>query len=390
MRSRLRSIAVIAGRELVTRGRSKAFRISSALLLVGLIVGIVLPTSLNRSANHFTVALVQASTGVRNAISVQAAAAGITVTSRTAANRAAAVQRLESGRATAAVVGTRELIWKKAENARLGQVLTAALTQADIGRRARDLGIAPSELGQLFAPTRPTLTLLHPQPNRGPQTIITLIGIILLFVALNFYGAYVLTGVVEEKSSRIVEVLLARTRPADLLVGKVSGIGLLGLSQFAGMAIVAAITLQITRPPNLPADATALITSVVVWFVLGYAFFSLLYGALGALASRTEDAQAATAPLTVFMMLIYFGAFASISSPRSWWVTAASLFPPTAPIFMPLRAALADVPAWQFAAAAVLMIMAILALIRAGGRIYRGAVLHTSGRLGIRQAWHRG
>jgi ABC-2 type transport system permease protein len=390
MRSRLRTIAVIAGREFVTRGRSKAFRISSALLLVGLVIGIVLPTSLNRSTNHFTVALVQASTNVRNAISAQAAAAGITVTSRSAANRAAAVQRVETGRATAAVVGTQELIWKKAENARLAQVLTAALTQVDIGRRAHDLGIAPAQLDQLFAPTKPTLTLLHPQPNRGPQTIITLIGIILLFVALNFYGAYVLTGVVEEKSSRIVEVLLARTRPADLLVGKVSGIGLLGLSQFAGMGIVAAITLQITQPPNLPADATALITSVVVWFVLGYAFFSLLYGALGALASRSQDAQAATAPLTVFMMLIYFGAFASISSPRSWWVTAASLFPPTAPIFMPMRTALADVPAWQIAAAAILMVLAILALIRAGGRIYRGAVLHTGGRLGIRQAWHRG
>jgi ABC-2 type transport system permease protein len=390
MRSRLRTIAVIAGREFITRGRSKAFRISSALLLVGLIIGIVLPTSLNRSSNHFTVALVQASTSVRNAISAQAAAAGITVTSRTAANRAAAVQRVETGRATAAVIGTKELIWKKAENARLAQVLTAALTQVDIVRRAHDLGIAPAQLDQLFAPTKPTLTMLHPQPNRGPQTIITLIGIILLFVALNFYGAYVLTGVVEEKSSRIVEVLLARTRPADLLVGKVSGIGLLGLSQFAGMGIVAAITLQITQPPNLPADATALITSVVVWFVLGYAFFSLLYGALGALASRSQDAQAATAPLTVFMMLIYFGAFASISSPRSWWVTAASLFPPTAPIFMPMRTALADVPAWQIAAAAILMILAILALIRAGGRIYRGAVLHTGGRLGIRQAWHRG
>jgi ABC-2 type transport system permease protein len=390
MRARLRTVAVIAAREFVTRGRSKAFRISSVLLLVGLIVGIVLPTSLNRSANQFTVALVPASAELKSAISAQAASAGITVTSRATANRAAAILRVEAGTAAAAVVGTKELIWKNAENARLAQVLTAALTQVDIGRRARDLGLPPAQLHRLFAPTKPTLTLLQPQPNRTPQTIITLIGIILLFVALNLYGGYVLTGVVEEKTSRIVEVLLARTRPADFLVGKVSGIGLLGLSQFGGMAIAAAITLQVTRPANLPADSTALIANVVVWFILGYAFFSLLYGTLGALASRTQDAQAATAPLTVFMMLIYVGAFASLSSPRSWWVTAASLFPPTAPIYMPLRAALADVPAWQIAAAAMLMIISILALIPVGGRIYRGAVLHTGGRLGIRQAWHRG
>lgn len=264
------------------------------------------------------------------------------------------------------------------------------MTQVTVGQRARALGITRAEVDRLFAPARPKLTVLHPQPNRGPQTIIAVIGVILLFVALNFYGAYVMTGVVEKKSSRIVEVLLARTRPADLLVGEVSGIGLLGLTQFGGMAVAAAITLQVTRPPNLPAGATGQIATVVIWFILGYAFFSLLYGTLGALPSRTEDAQAATAPLTVFMLLIYFGAFASVASPRSWWVTAASLFPPTAPIFMPLRTALADVPAWQSAAAAALMIIAILALTQVGGRVYRGAVVHTGGRLGIRQAWPRG
>ncbi len=390
MRSRLQAIAVIAAREFVTRGRSKAFRISSVLLLAGLIVGILLPTSLTRSTDHFRVALVSASAGLRKAIGVQAAAAGITVINQTASTRAVAVRQVEAGKATAAVVGSQEVIWKNAEDTRLAPVLTAALTQVDIGQRARVIGLTPAQLSRLFAPVKPTLTLLHPQPNREPQMVITLIGIILLFIALNLYGAYVLTGVVEEKSSRIVEVLLARTRPADLLVGKVTGIGLLGLSQFGGMAIVAAVMLQITSPPNLPAGATGLITNLVVWFILGYTFFSLLYGALGALASRTQDAQAATAPLTVLMTVIYLGAIMSISSPRSWWVTAASFFPPTAPIFMPLRTALADVPAWQIAVAAVLMIVAIFALIRAGGRIYRGAVLHTGGRLGIRQAWRRG
>jgi ABC-2 type transport system permease protein len=390
MRARLRTMAVIAAREYTTRGRSKAFRVSTGLLLLGMVLGIVLPTYLNRSSNHFTVALVSASTGLRRAISAQAAVAGITVTSRTTASRAVAAQRVEAGTAAAAVVGTREVIWKNAQNTPLAQVLTAALTQIDIGERARDIGLAPGQLDRLFAPTRPTVTLLHPQPNRGPQAIITLVGIILLFVALNFYGTYVLTGVVEEKSSRIVEVLLARTRPADLLVGKVSGIGLLGLSQFGGLALVAAITLQITRPPNLPAGASALIANVVLWFILGYVFFSILYGALGALASRTQDAQVAAAPLSVFMMVIYLGAFGSIAHPRSWWVTAASVFPPSAPIFMPLRSALTDVPAWQIAMAAALMIIATLALIRAGGRVYRGAVLHTGGRLGLRQAWHLG
>jgi len=113
-----------------------------------------------------------------------------------------------------------------------------------------------------------------------------------------------------------------------------------------------------------------------------------VYGALGSLASRTEDAQAAITPLTFLFLLTYFGAFSALGKPTAWWVTAGSLFPPTAPMFMPLRAGLTDVPAWQMLCDVVLMIAAIVGMVHAGGRLYRGAVLHTSGRLRIRQAWH--
>ncbi len=111
------------------------------------------------------------------------------------------------------------------------------------------------------------------------------------------------------------------------------------------------------------------------------------YGALGSLASRTEDAQAAATPLTVVMLLAYFGAFSKVANPDASWATLGSLFPPTAPMFMPIRAGLTDVPAWQMALAVVLMGLAIAALVRVGGRLYKGAVLHTAGRMRLRQAW---
>jgi ABC-2 type transport system permease protein len=88
------------------------------------------------------------------------------------------------------------------------------------------------------------------------------------------------------------------------------------------------------------------------------------------------------------MVLIYLGAFAAISRPHAWWVTACSLLPPTAPIFMPLRSAMTSVPAWQVAAAALLMIASTFALMWAGGRVYRGAVLRMGQRIRLRQAWH--
>jgi ABC-2 type transport system permease protein len=386
MRHNLHGVWVIALREMTVRARSKAFRVSSVVMLVSLILGIVVPAMALRDDDHHTVAVVGAG-DLSTAIAQQAAVAGLTVEVRVAGDRAAAVAMVRAESVEAAVAELDEVIWKNGADSDLAPVLGNAITQTMISRRAAATGLTPVGLAALLAPAAPTVTVLELEPDRTPQMIIALIGMILLFVALNFYGSYVLTGVVEEKSSRIVEVLLARIPASRLLAGKVAGIGLLGIGQFVALGVIAAVTLQIVRPPDLPPTTLPMIGGIVMWFVLGYAFYSVLYGAFGALASRVEDAQTAVAPLTAFLMLGYFGAFAILGNPDAWWVTAGSLFPPTAPMFMPLRAALTTVPAWQVAAAVALMLVAIPLLVRVGGRLYRGAVLHTAGRLNLRQAW---
>jgi ABC-2 type transport system permease protein len=388
MKRRLGTIWVIARREVVTRARGKAFRVSTALLVVAMAAGIAIPAMMARHPARYTVAVTGTAAGLPAAVHAAAAAAGITVTFRHVPSQAAGAALVESGAASAAVPGPDRVIWKNAADPRLGPVLTTALAEITLARRAAAMGLTAAQAATLLAPARPAVTLLHRQPDRTPELVIALVGMVLLFTALNLYGSYVLTGVVEEKSSRVVEVLLARVQPADLLAGKVAGIGMLGIGQFALLGAVAAVTLQAVNPPRLPAGTALLIAGVVAWFILGYAFYSVLYGALGALASRTEDAQAAVAPVTVVMVLIYLSAFAAISRPHAWWVTACSLFPPTAPIYMPLRTALTSVPVWQVMAAAVLMIAATLGLTQAGGRVYRGAVLRMGQRVRLRQAWH--
>jgi ABC-2 type transport system permease protein len=126
---------------------------------------------------------------------------------------------------------------------------------------------------------------------------------------------------------------------------------------------------------------------LVVWFVLGFAFYSVLYGSLGSLASRTEDAQAAAGPVIALLVAIYIAAVAAIGNPGAAWVTLLSLLPPTAPILMPLRTSLVYVPAWQVAAAVVLALAAIYGLFRMGARLYRNAILHNGARLQVRDAW---
>jgi len=293
---------------------------------------------------------------------------------------------VEQGKAAAAVAAGGETIWKARPDSALQPVLNAAVQQAIITQRAASLGLSPGVIARLLAPARITSTQLHADGQRTGRIIIAEAGMILLYLAITFYGSFVLTGVVEEKSSRVVEVLLSRVPPSSLLGGKITGIGLAGLAQFAAVGAAAAATLLVTRPSGLPPGTY--VAMLTVWFVLGYAFYSMLYGSLGSLASRAEDAQAAAGPVIALLVGIYVAAVAAVSRPSAGWVTLLSMLPPTAPIFMPLRTSLVHVPAWQVVAAVVLMLAATYGLFRAGARLYRNAVLHTGARLHISEAWH--
>ncbi|MGE5133144.1 MAG: ABC transporter permease [Gemmatimonadota bacterium] len=389
MNDNVRDLVLIARRELATRMRGTAFRLSTVVLVACAVAGIAIPAALLGHPQRFTVAVTeQAPAGVAAMARADAKAAGLQLTVQPVASRAAAVRLVEQGKAAAAVAAGGETIWKTHADSALQPALNAAIQQATITQRAASLGLSPGDAARLLSPVRITATQLHADTQRTGRIIVGEVGMILLYMAITIYGSFVLTGVVEEKSSRVVEVLLSRVQPSSLLGGKIAGIGLAGLAQFAAVATAAAVTLLITRPSGLPPGTYAAIPMLVVWFVLGFAFYSMLYGSLGALASRTEDAQAAAGPVIIVLVAIYVAATMAVSSAGSAWVTVLSVLPPSAPIFMPLRTSLTDVPAWQVAAAAILTLASVYGLFRIGGRLYRNAVLHTGARLHITEAWH--
>ena len=127
----------------------------------------------------------------------------------------------------------------------------------------------------------------------------------------------------------------------------------------------------------------------IVWFVLGYALYAMVYGALGSLASRTEDAQSVAAPVTVVLIAGYFVSFAAIGSPDTLWAKLVSFFPATAPFAMPSRIAMGATAWWEPFGAAALTLVAIAGLVEFGGRVYAGAILHTGPTLKLRDAWRR-
>jgi len=208
----------------------------------------------------------------------------------------------------------------------------------------------------------------------------------MLLASLAVYGQWVLTGVVEEKANRVVEVIVATVRPRHLMAGKVIGIGLLGVAQIALIGGLAAALLA-AGVFDAPASLGASVALLVPWFALGFALYAVAYAAAGAIASRTQDASSAGLPVTYTLLAMFWLGYVTLSvNADSVLAQLLTVFPPTAPLVLPARSALVGVPIWQHVLALVLVVVAIYALVRLAGRIYGAGLLRSGPRLNLRAA----
>ena len=206
-------------------------------------------------------------------------------------------------------------------------------------------------------------------------------------MSLAVYGQWVVTGVVEEKNNRVVELILSTVRPRHLLAGKVIGIGLLGFAQLTLIAGLAAVLLA-AGAFDAPAGLGGSVALVIPWFALGFALYAVAYAAAGALASRQQNAETAGQPVTYTLLAAYFAGYVALSANADGpLANLLTVFPLTAPLVLPARSALVGVPLWEHALAVVLVLASIYALVRFAGRIYGQGLLRSGPRLGIRAAW---
>ena len=211
-----------------------------------------------------------------------------------------------------------------------------------------------------------------------------------MFFLLIQYNTWTLIGVLEEKSSRVVEVLLAAVPASRLLAGKVLGIGLAVFLQ-AGLAVVVALSVaHAVNSDVLHGTTTASIAATLVWLVLGYAFYSWVYAAAGAMASRQDQVQSLAFPLGLPVIFGYFMALAAATSGNaSVFFRVLAYLPPTAPLAMPVLVGLGAVSWWQFAASAIISVVCTVGVARAAASIYRRAILQTSRRVRLREVLAR-
>ena len=193
-------------------------------------------------------------------------------------------------------------------------------------------------------------------------------------------------GLVEEKASRVVEVLLAAMRPVQLLAGKVIGIGLVALGQATLVVAVALVLAKAVGSDLIKGTAPVEVLGVLVWLVLGYSFYSWVYAAGGSLAERQEHLQSLAFPLQLPILFGYLVSLTSLgASQPSTFVKVLAYLPPTAPFAMPVLVADGAVAWWQFLASVAVTLVATVGIAQLAAAVYRRAILRTGSRVRLRE-----
>lgn len=392
---RFSTVGLIASRELRERSSQKSFKFSTAFIAVALLAVVVLPQVLGDDGpTSFDIGVVGAVPDVVVATVDQlAATTGAEIEVTPVADTGAGETALRGADLDLLVAGGEVVADEAPEpGSELGVVASGLARALGLSASLEDAGLDPAAaadaLGQPPAPVRALSPGDEPDGRDEGQPILV-VGVILLYISLLTFGVAVTTGVVEEKTTRVVEVLLSTVRPHQLLGGKVLGIGLVGLAQLV-MVATPALVVAVATGAELPSGSALTLASLMLWFVLGYALYSCAYAAAGSLVSRMEEAQNTSFPVSFVLILAYGGAIATGTSPDSGLARVLALLPPTAPLAMPTRAAIGDTAWWEVPLAVALTLAAIYGLVRVAGRIYAGSVLRFGPKVKLRQALRSG
>ena len=283
-------------------------------------------------------------------------------------------------------------------------LVTAAATSLAIGDRLSREGITPAQRAEFFAQPSFTAVPIDPDDARdeedfGGAFILAYAIVILTFMGILTYGNWVAQSVAEEKSNRVMELLITAATPRQLLIGKVLGTSAAGLTQYLTVVVAALIgylasgpvseALGVTgrSPITLPALDPTMIFSFGAFFLLGFLLYATLYAAAGSMVSRVEDAQQAAGPLIFLAIGGYFAAFTGLNDPDAQWVAVLSVIPFFSPYLMPARMLLTSPSAGEVVLALVLLALTAAIALAIASRIYSAGVLLYGQRVGLRSVW---
>ncbi len=381
-------VRLVAGREISTRIRDRTF-IASSVLMIVLILGVLaFQVVANSGDDTARVGVVGDAGQLGTAIEAQAEALDVGVEVVPLDDDAAARAAVESEDVDAALLDgageAPELVVREPDST-LEALVSGAVSSVALGEVLAEAGVDTAGLPQV------TVTALDEDTAAdGQRTVVAIVGVVVLYSLLILFAQFVAQGVVEEKSSRVVELLLATMRPWQLLAGKILGLGVLGLGQIAVIAAIGIGGALAFDVVDLPGELVGTVLWLLFWFVLGYALFASLFAVAASLVSRQEDLGSVLTPASLFLVAGFIVAVQAAGDPGSTLAVVTSYVPGLSPMVMPVRQAAGDVASWEVAVAVLLMLVAIALVVRLGGRVYSGALLRTAGRTKIKDALRAG
>lgn len=386
------SVRLVATREITTKMRSKAFIITTVVTLV-LLVGFAVVMKLIGGGTDATVGVTPQASALAEPIKVTSRQIGQTVDVKTVDEQAGRSQ-IADGSLDALVLGDGtdgrlQVVVKKDLSTNLRNSLNVLAGQIALSHAITDLGGNPAQVQSQVATAKVDVVALEkPYPYQSGQLVLGIVAGILIYLSLLMNGQLVAQGVVEEKSSRVVELLLSTIRPWQLMAGKVAGIGLVGFVQMVvigGVGLAAALGLNVLSISTSAAVGTVI--WLIIWYLLGFIMYSLVFAALAALVSRQEDVGGVITPALMFVILGYvIGISVLPSQPDSTLAEVMSIIPVFAPTMMPMRLAMGGVPAWEAVVSVGLVLALIPALVWLAGRIYANAVMRSGARVKLKDA----
>lgn len=377
---------LVARREILVKATDRAF-LGGTVFTLALIIALVgLQIFLGNRTEEYRVAVSPSATAFAETVREQAGQIDedVVVSVRPVADDDAARAAVTDGSADAWLHrdGDGWVLTTKSDFAGTLQSVVAEVVRDDALRQnAVAAGTTPealqrgAELGT---------TLLEGDAQRAELVgFVTFAFVFLFYLATLTFGVTLANSVVEEKQSRIVEIIATAIPVRHLLAGKVLGNSVLAVAQLALYVGAGLIGLSFTSFSSLVAAVSGASVWFLVFFLAGFVALACLWAVAGSLASRTEDLQSTTTPLTMVVMAAFFGGLFL----EGTWRTVGSFVPPLSAVLMPVRLLEQDAAWWEPLVSLGLLVATAAVTVRIGERLYRRSLLQTGGQISLRQAW---
>ena len=385
MRTWWRGTALVAERAFAENVRSRSLKVVTGLLLLLSIAAVTVPQLIGNDGTTYTIATRgTAPAGVVAGLNAAGKSADFTVKYISRATTDAVRLAVKDGSATAGLAdGT--LYTAAKSDGTFPVVIGQTVVALETTRQLSEAGLSSRQVADLQSIRPPRQVVVGRVENESRAGVGFAVGIV-LYLALTFAGSAIATTVATEKATRISEVLLAVLRPSQMIVGTVIAVGTLTLGQLLVLTAPLAVAVQLTDKIGLPPVASGDIWLAVAWFGLGFTLYAFLFAATAAMVDKVTEVSSAIMPVTTILIVGYMvGVTVVMTDPTGGWSVAATIFPLTAPLTMPIRWASGEVPVWQLVLSMALTAGTAVLLVSVAASVYRRALVITGRRVKLRE-----